>query len=524
MVATSESTSSCPDPAGPRQPGRERPGPARIVVPAVAVLLALVVGALLAPFPATVGEQSTGDPGLAGRLRAASGPGQVGLAAAEVGPGGVTTAGIGDDGRGAAPRADAPFEVGSIAKTFTAAVLSDLVRQGVVRPDERVRDLVPDREWRAGGGGDATLAELASHRSGLPRVPFSLGSLADNYGLTLFGLNPYHSSADDIFDSADAAQPSGRGEPQYSNLGVSLLGQALAVRTSTPYPELLRTHVTGPLGMDNTIVPEQDPPAGAVIGHGENGRVMQDWISAGDAPAGSGVFSTADDLAVYARAMMERWAPGADAATPRWDDGPDRRIGYGWYTIERGDRTLLWKNGGSGGMTSSMLVDPERQQAVVVLGNSTADVDDTALRLIGAPTFSGGSGLSSLLTPVALIGLLAATALPLYAGTRFLGIVRGGWRRRKAAATVRRSEVVVAAGWALIMLAAAFALGTVSWVSAPFWLAGCAIAGAGAGIAALRWTGMDPDRGDGARRRWIGAVVAVVAGVVFAVGVSGAFV
>ncbi|MET0189652.1 MAG: serine hydrolase domain-containing protein [Pseudonocardia sediminis] len=520
MVATSESSPSVPGPPDPDRSGPVRPGPARFAVPAVAVLVALILGALLAPFPASIGDERTGDPDLAARLRAASEPGQVGLAAAEIGPGGTVTAAIGDDGRGDPLRADAPMEIGSITKTFTGAVLADLVRQGVVRPDDRVRDLVPDRPWRDGGGGDATLAELASHRSGLPRLPVSLGGIVRNYGYTLFGINPYDATPDDTFAAADEATPSGRGEVQYSNLGISLLGHALAARTGTPYPELLRIHVTAPLGMAATAVPAQDPPAGAAIGHDETGRPVQDWISPGDAPAGSGVFSTAADMAVYARAMMDGWAPGVDAAAPRWDAGSLGRIGYSWYTLDRGGRTLLWKNGGSGGMSSSILVDPEQRRAVVVLGNSNASVDDTAFRLIGAPA---SSGLSSELEPAALIATAAATVLPVATGAWFLATVRGGWGRR-ATGTVRRSRVVGAAGSTLFGFTAAFVLGAVSWLFAPFWLVGCALAGAGAGIAVLRWRQLDPDRGDGARSRWIGAVGTVVVGLALAVGVSGVFV
>jgi CubicO group peptidase (beta-lactamase class C family) len=48
----------------------------------------------------------------------------------------------------------------------------------------------------------------------------------------------------------------------YSNLGVGLLGQALANRAQTSYPDLVKAEVTGPLGMRDTVVslsPEQQP-------------------------------------------------------------------------------------------------------------------------------------------------------------------------------------------------------------------------------------------------------------------------
>lgn len=519
-------------PPAPSRPGPPRPGATHTVVIAGAVLLAMLLGALLAPWPASVGPASTGDPDLAARLRAAAGPGHVGLAAAEIrgsrpdAPGAaaqVRTAAVGDDGNGDPIRRETPFEIGSITKTLTGAVLADLVRQGVVRPQERVRDLVLDREWRPGGGGDATLAELASHRSGLPRLPGSMTTLLRSYGTQLFGLSPYDSTAGDVFDSADAASLSGRGEVEYSNLGVSLLGQALAARTGTPYPELLHSHVTGPLGMAATTVPEQDPPVGAARGHDESGRPMQAWISPGDAPAGSGVYSTVDDMARYAEAILDGWAPGADAAAPRWDAGGSLgRIGYGWYTLDRSGHTLLWKNGGSGGMTSSLLLDPGERRAVIVFGNSEESVDDVATALLGVDPIMDEPWWSDLTSFRTLMPILVSVVLPLLAGWALLGTVRGRSGRRVV--PVRRSGVLGGAGSALLMFAVTAGMGAVGWVFAPFWLAGCGLAGLAAGLAMLRWREIDPDRGAGGRRRWLGAWLSVIVGLAAAIAVGGAFV
>nr|WP_255426614.1 beta-lactamase family protein [Pseudonocardia sp. C8] len=80
-------------------------------------------------------------------MRAVAGPGQHGLAAALVAGGAVTTAAVGDDGRGTALTAATPMEIGSVTKTVTGAVLAGLERRGVVRAGDRLRDVVPGREW-----------------------------------------------------------------------------------------------------------------------------------------------------------------------------------------------------------------------------------------------------------------------------------------------------------------------------------------------------------------------------------------
>lgn len=495
-----------------------RPGRVRAGVTA-AVLLAVVAGALLGPWPASLGGGSTGDPQLAARLAEDAGQGRVGLAAAVVTADGTRLAAVGDDGNGSPLTPDTPMEVGSITKTFTGAVLADLARRGVVRPDERVRDLVPDRPWRPGGAGDVTLEELASHRSGLPAEPASAAVLLGNYGNGLFGLQPYRSDPDGVLAAADGATLSERGTSSYSNLGVALLGQVLAARAGVGYPELLRESVTGPLGMDATGPPAGGPPTGAAARHDETGRAVQAWVDPGDAPAGAGVYTTATDMAAYARAALLGTEPVVTAAEPRWPAEAGRSIGYGWQTRERDGRQILWHNGQSGGMSSSIVVDRSRGEAVVVLGNTTVPVDDVAFGLAGLSS-SPRTELSAALD--APVGTAIGVVVPLVAGASLLAAARGGWGRTPG--RPRRSRVVSAGAGTLFLFAVAFAYATPTWLLAPFWLAGCGLAGAGIGLAVTGWAAMDPDTGAGGRLRWAGAVTGLVLAVLLTVGVGGALV
>ncbi len=63
------------------------------------------------------------------------------------------------------------FEIGSITKTFTALVLAQMVQQGMVRLDEPVRELLPRETVERPYGLEITLLDLATHHSGLPRMP-----------------------------------------------------------------------------------------------------------------------------------------------------------------------------------------------------------------------------------------------------------------------------------------------------------------------------------------------------------------
>src|SRR5436190_14238406 len=73
---------------------------------------------------------------------------------------------------GKAPDRDSVYEIGSVSKAFTGILLADRVKAGVVRLDDPVQKHLPDgwtlprRDDR-----DITLLHLATHTSGLPRMP-----------------------------------------------------------------------------------------------------------------------------------------------------------------------------------------------------------------------------------------------------------------------------------------------------------------------------------------------------------------
>ncbi|MEV0611748.1 serine hydrolase domain-containing protein [Nonomuraea sp. NPDC050404] len=132
------------------------------------------------------------------------------------------------------------------------------------------------------------------------------------------GRSPYgEAGPGEVVADAAAVGSEGRGEGAYSDLGMAVLGLALAERSGTTYPDLLRRGPLDPLGMTSTAVlrPEEDLPARHAAGWARNGPGMDPWRDHGNAGAGGAFWSTAGDLAKLAGAVMDRSAPGADAAT-----------------------------------------------------------------------------------------------------------------------------------------------------------------------------------------------------------------
>ncbi|CDO10483.1 serine hydrolase [Mycolicibacterium cosmeticum] len=272
------------------------------------------------------------------------------------------------------------YEIGSVTKTLTSLLFAEAVESGELRTDTRVGSLL---DLDSSPAADVTLEELASHRSGLPRVATGLRDRANAIVAVLRHRNPYTADLQGLLTQARGAKIAGRGQFSYSNLGAALLGQALAAHAGTGFPELLHRHLFTRLGMtrSNTPLSSLDLPAGAPTGWSARGTREQAWTLGAYAPAG-GVRSTAADMATYAQALLDGEAPGLTALEPRWDAGNGSRVGYGWFTDRVADVDIAWHNGATGGFSSMLALDRAGAAAVVMLANTAVAVDEIALRLL----------------------------------------------------------------------------------------------------------------------------------------------
>jgi CubicO group peptidase (beta-lactamase class C family) len=350
--------------------GRPRAMHAVAAVGLAAVLT--LVGALTRPNPPSLSTAVTGDAALAERARPLL-PGALDRVSIVVVDGSAATfAGFGADEH-------TEYEIGSITKTFTAALLADAIERAEVTADTKVGALLP---LGSSPVADVTLAELASHRSGLSAqgmgrldtVPFMLRLLTHR--------NPFIHDRDGVLAIARKATLTNRGAAVYSNLGVALLGHALAAAAGTEYDALVRQRLFAALEMAESSLPRTagDLPRGAPTGYSASGTAEAPWAIDGWTPAG-GARSTAADMARYARTLLDGSAPGMDALTPRWEVGT-QRIGYVWTTHADRGHTVTLKNGLTGGFTSKIVLDRANHRAVVVLSNTAAQVDDAADNLL----------------------------------------------------------------------------------------------------------------------------------------------
>ncbi|MFF0103125.1 serine hydrolase domain-containing protein [Micromonospora sp. NPDC005257] len=145
---------------------------------------------------------------------------------------------VGDTGNDTALGPETVFRIGSVTKTFTAALVMQCRDDGLLDLDDPI-----GRHLDLPAHGDATVRRLLSHTAGLQREPH--GDVWDSLRAP---------AVDDLL--ADLARvervlPTGR-RFHYSNLGLALLGEAVARLRGGTWAEVLADRVLSPLGLTAT--------------------------------------------------------------------------------------------------------------------------------------------------------------------------------------------------------------------------------------------------------------------------------
>ena len=279
------------------------------------------------------------------------------------------------------------FEIGSITKVFTGILLADMVGRGEVRLDQPVAELLPKSVGVPSRNGRViTLGDLSSQISGLPRLPDNMRP-ADS-------ANPYADySVAQLYEFLGRYQlPRDPGaQYEYSNLGVGLLGQALALRAGTSYEALVHDRILAPLGMLHTAITlSPDMRAHVAEGHDAGGAVVPLW----DLPtlAGAGALrSSLDDMLLFLEANRSPSADPIGLAITRSHQARFRvndalSLGLNWHISNFRDDTLIWHNGGTAGFRTLIGWNPRTRAGAVLLGNSSQDNEDIVRHLLmGAP-------------------------------------------------------------------------------------------------------------------------------------------
>ena len=280
--------------------------------------------------------------------------------------------------------ANTVFEIGSITKVFTGALLADMVSRGEVKLDDPVSKYLPATvRVPARNGKQITLLDLATQSSGLPRLPTNFRPADQRNPYADYSVAQLYQFLSSYTLTRDIGE-----KYEYSNLGVGLLGHVLSLRAAKPYGQLLKERILDPLGMNDTRI-DLTPSMKSRVAQGFNaaGTPMSLW----DLPtlAGAGALrSTANDMLKFLAANLDSSsAPLGKVLTRartsiRVADRPGNRIGLGWHVVDVFGSTQTWHNGGTGGFRTFIGLDQAKHHGVVVLSNSTINPDDIAFHLL----------------------------------------------------------------------------------------------------------------------------------------------
>ncbi len=299
------------------------------------------------------------------------------------------TAGTSGEGGTRALDGQTVFEIGSITKVFTSALLAEMAQRGEVALTDPVAKYLPATvSVPTRANRQITLADLATHTSGLPRLPGNMNPRDPD--------NPYADyTVQQLYEFLQSYQlPRDIGaEYEYSNLGAGLLGHALARRANTTYERIVTTRVLAPLGMRSTAVMLSPAlQARFAVGHTAVGYPTSYWDLGALEGAGC-LRSTADDMLTFlaanivprgdrlGKAFQQMQVPRHDAGAPQ-PGRPEMRIGLGWHIRKTADGEIVWHNGGTYGFHSFAGFDAKKRIGVVVLHNSGAIIDDIGFHLL----------------------------------------------------------------------------------------------------------------------------------------------
>lgn len=269
---------------------------------------------------------------------------------------------------------DTIFDLASLTKVVaTTPSVMQLVEKGKIRLNDPVVKYIP--EFGQNGKGDITIRDLLTHYSGLP----------PDLDLT----QPW-SGEDTGYSMAFAVTPVAPPETRflYSDINFIVLGALVERVSGVPLDVYAAQNVFQPLGMEHTRyrpLPEWFSQI-APTQYDEHGQMLQGIVHdptarrMGGVAGHAGVFSTADDLAKYAQALLDEnsilTAPAIEKmTTPEQPPNLPSVRGLGWdldspYSSNRGEFLPIGSFGHTGFTGTSLWIDPTTRTYIILLTNA----------------------------------------------------------------------------------------------------------------------------------------------------------
>ncbi|MFT7776043.1 serine hydrolase domain-containing protein [Roseateles sp.] len=284
-----------------------------------------------------------------------------------------------------APGPGAAFEIGSVSKTMTAFLVAGLIQRGQWSLDDPIARHLPEGTAVPRQGERQILVrDLLTHSAGLPGLPPGMPMPKPE--------DPYAALTEAQLLAALGRVTLTRAigsQAEYSNFGMMLVSLAVARSLGGDLEAALRERLFVPLGMGGAYVtrPLTARPAG---GHLPGGAATPAWTITPNLAGVGMVKATLDDMVRYARAELGSLpdTPVALTEALRLTQQPlANGFAMNWVVGKPQGRELRLHEGGTGGFSSLVVLEPGQQRAVVLLADTAltdlGGLSDLGLALLG---------------------------------------------------------------------------------------------------------------------------------------------
>ncbi|MFE3316918.1 serine hydrolase domain-containing protein [Nocardia sp. NPDC059195] len=312
----------------------------------------------------------------------------------------VGSAGVAELGGSAKPPIDGHVRIASNTKTFTAALVLQLVAEGKIELDVPATDYLPE----FGLDKRITVRMLLQHTSGI----FNFTGEMYEDGTIVLGIpapgtplgaewveNRFKTYRPQELVELALSKPA-RFEPgtgwSYSNTNYVLARLLIEKVTGRSFAEEMGRLILGPLGLSGTVVPETspeipEPHAHAYYRYEQNGQEQTIDVTRHNPswnPCGGDMISTTEDLATFISALLSgKLLPAellAEMCTPHPTGIPTMDYGLGVFVRDLGPDggIVITHNGGHAGYATLMYSTPDGSKTMTA---SLTCVDDSAMSM-----------------------------------------------------------------------------------------------------------------------------------------------
>lgn len=254
------------------------------------------------------------------------------------------------------------YEIGSLTKTFTAALINKAITEGKINIDDTIDCYLPlpnDNQY-------PTIKELLTHTSGYKEYYFESPMISNFFK----GRNDFYGITKEmVFQKAsDLSMDKESYNFTYSNFGYAVLGLVLEKVYDANYTTLVNDFLQNNLQLTNTKISDKS---------GDLGNYW-DW-EGNDAYLSAGaITSNISDMLSYAQMQLESNSYFSEchkslktihASTENYKTMGIHMDEIGMSWIIDNENNIIWHNGGTGNYNTYIGFNLETKTAVVVLSN-----------------------------------------------------------------------------------------------------------------------------------------------------------